>query len=322
MTILDSLVAVHLTVNQWSARVKLRADDFPHGELPPNQLASLGSKRLCSSEDLKCFGKLKSRAQATLEKVGIRFLGGFAIPESKVPEVMKALEELSNEFAHEKSKFIANYDQKIDSWIKQNKGWEQIIADSLVSASYVEKKINFSWQMFKVAQPKSKDLQATSNGLNSEVKNLGNTLFEEISKSAKATWDKSYKGKKDITRKALSPLKTMYSKLSELTFIEPKVQPVVDLIKAALDKIPSRGLVDGHSLLMLQGLVALLSDTKALLNYAQEMIEGRSSESILQILPNDLSLSAIPAQLEAPIQKVPNVEKENDSQKLASMGLW
>lgn len=324
MTVLNSLVAVKLDVNIWSAKCKLKADDFAHGELPPEALASLGSKRICNPKDLRIFATIKARATSWLERFGVKFLGGYAIPEKKVPEIMKALEVYANEFNSAKSTFIANYDQNIQEWVKQNQGWESIIADSVVSASHVEKRINFSWQMFKVAKPKQRHQQMENNGLNSEVEGLANTLFEEIAKVAKDTWNKSYKGKTDVTRKALSPLKTMHDKLCDLTFIEPKVAPVAQLIEAALKKVPMRGgLVDGHSLLMLQGLVALLSDTKALLNYAQEMIEGRSSESVLQVLPNDLALSALPAQLETPVAQAQEpVKQEDDSQKLASMGLW
>ena len=324
MTILNSLVAVKLDVNIWSARCKLKEDDFTHAELPPEGLASLGSKKICNPKDLRIFGTIKARAVSLLERYGVRFLGGWAVPEKKVPEIMKILEKFAHEFTQEKNKFMASYDQNIQDWIANNTGWEQIIADSVVSASYVEKRIQFSWQMFKVAKPKQRHQQMENNGLNNEVENLGNTLFEEIAKSAKDTWNKSYKGKKDITRKALSPLRTMHSKLSDLAFIEPKVAPVADLIKAALDKVPSRGLVDGGSLLMLQGLVALLSDTKALLNYAQEMIDGRSGESVLSVLPNDLPLSSVVLpELEEAQPVTPALTNcQEESQKLQSMGLW
>jgi hypothetical protein len=50
-TVLDRLVAVHLDVRIWSGRKKLTAEDLSLGaEVPPEDLVSLGSKRICDPE--------------------------------------------------------------------------------------------------------------------------------------------------------------------------------------------------------------------------------------------------------------------------------
>ena len=117
-----------------------------------------------------------------------------------------------------------------------------------------------------------------------------------------------------ITRKALSPLKNIQQKLHDLSFIEPRVAPVASLIQSALDKIPSKGAISGTSLLMLNGLLTLLNDTKALINYAQEIIDGRSNDSVLDSLVK-------------PVKKKKKSKKKaiNQPQKgarLESLGLW
>ena len=50
--VLGSLLALHLEVNIWTARKKLSPEDFDGAKLPPDDLASLGSKRVCDPEDL------------------------------------------------------------------------------------------------------------------------------------------------------------------------------------------------------------------------------------------------------------------------------
>ena len=42
--ILDSLLALNLNISVWSARKKMCLEDFGGAELPPEDLASLGSK--------------------------------------------------------------------------------------------------------------------------------------------------------------------------------------------------------------------------------------------------------------------------------------
>ena len=54
--VLECLLAVNLDINIWSARRKLSPDAFAHGDLPPEGLASLGSKRICDPKELSIFG--------------------------------------------------------------------------------------------------------------------------------------------------------------------------------------------------------------------------------------------------------------------------
>ena len=150
-------------------------------------------------------------------------------------------------------------------------------------------------------------------GLIDEVSKLGETLFGEVSRTAKETFEKSYMGKTKITRKALSPLKNIQQKLSDLSFIEPRVTPVASLISTALEKIPSRGLIHGTTLLMLQGLMGLLTSPDALTKYAQEILEGRTHESVLDCLVQPGIAKYV---------KKKEVKPEQSKLQLESLGLW
>ncbi|MDD7984375.1 DUF3150 domain-containing protein [Lentisphaera marina] len=311
--VLECLLAVNLDVHIWSARRKLSPDDFTHAELPPEGLASLGSKKICDPKELKIFGTLKSRAVSLLSKSGVRFLGGWAIPEGKAPDMIHQLEIIAKEFIKAKNDFISRYDKTVAEWIKGNPGWESIIASSTVSADYVAKRIDFNWQVFKVVNPPEIKDSKVNKGLSGEVAKLGNTLFDEVAKQAQDTWKRSYLGKTEITRKALSPLKQLHSKLTDLSFIEPKVAPVALLIATAVTSLPKRGAITGNSLLRLKGLVSLLSDTEALLNYAKEMMDGRDQENVLDSL-----MSSAPSRKTKPKTKEPVTDKP----KLVSLGLW
>ena len=56
ITVLDHLVVVNLDIHIWTARKKLVPLDLGGAELPPEDLASLGSKRICNPDDLRSFG--------------------------------------------------------------------------------------------------------------------------------------------------------------------------------------------------------------------------------------------------------------------------
>jgi len=121
-------------------------------------------------------------------------------------------------------------------------------------------------------------------GLAEEVQGLGGTLFDEVAKTAGDIWRRVYHGRTEVTHKALSPLRTLHAKLTGLSFVEPHVAPVADIVQAALLRMPKKGNITGTDLLLLQGLVCLLKDSTALVGHAQKVIEGYGLASVLDAL--------------------------------------
>lgn len=319
--VLDNLLAVNLDISLWSARRKMTAQDLGSTELPPEDLASLGSKRIADPAHLKIFGTLKARATSYLDKHGVRFMSGWAVPQEMANEITKQLTIIRDEFMLEKEKFLATYNESITSWIEKHDDWADIIRNSVVNPDYVRSRMGFRWQLYKVV-PSSVDT-AVDDGLCSEVESLGNTLFSEVADSARDMWKKVFEGKTEVTHKALSPLKTLHTKLTELSFIEPHVMPVADIIQASLQRIPKKGNIVGADLLLLQGLVCLLKDSKALLEHAHKIIQGYGPATVVDYLASsDLTADEEPMPIlgqdmadDFPLVDVVKVE-------IPSMGLW
>ena len=277
ITVLDHLVVVNLDIHIWTARKKLVPLDLGGAELPPEDLASLGSKRICNPDDLRSFGTLKARAVHLLERNGIRFLSGWAVPEARINGIMTELAVIRDEFSAAKESFLQRYDQSVRDWIAKHPQWASIIAGSTVSEEYVRSRIDFRWQVFQVAQPGKVAPAQSLDNLTDDIDRLGNTRFDEIAKAAGEAWQRCYAGKTEITRKALSPLKSIYDKLMGLTFVEPRVAPVAELLDTAFRSIPKRGVIKGSMLIMLQGLVSLLQHPQTLMEHGQMILEGRKN---------------------------------------------
>ena len=285
ITVLDRLVVVNLDVHIWTARKKLIPLDLGDAELPPEDLASLGSKRICNPEDLRSFGTLKARAVSVLERNGIRFLSGWAVPEARLDKIMIELRAIKTEFDTAKHAFLQRYEQSVQAWINMHPQWGNIIAGSTVSEEYVRSRIDFRWQAFMVRQPDWQGMEKPADDFINDISHLGGTLFDEVAKAASDAWQRCYAGKEEVTRKALSPLKSIYDKLMGLTFVEPRVAPVAELLDMAFRSIPKRGAIRGSILIMLQGLVALLQNPQALAGHAQMILDGRiNSHKVLESL--------------------------------------
>ena len=254
--------------------------------LPPEDLTSLGSKRIADPETLKVFCTLKARATSLLDRHGVRFMSGWAIPEEQAGGIIQGLIKIKDDFMHAKEDFLKDYDQSIQSWIDRHAKWGEIIRHSIVSPDYVRARIDFKWQLFKVMpliehEDKTAVLEA---GLANEVTNLGSTLFRDIAKTADEIWRRVYLGRQEVTHKALSPLKTLQQKLIGLSFVEPHVAPVADIMETAFKQIPARGNINGSNLLLIQGLVCLLRDSDALISQAQAYMDGYGSSSVIDDL--------------------------------------
>ncbi len=280
--------------------------------MPPEELASWGSKKICDPENLRIFSTLKSRAVANLDKMGVRFLGGWALPEALVRQAFDLLSSVRDEFMAAKQSFLNSYDQAVQAWVDKHPVWKNLIVGSQVSADYVESRLNFNWQFYKVKAPTGRDF--SSQNLIKEVENLGTTLFDEIAKEAKAVWNKVYAGKTEVSHKALSPLRTIQQKLKGLCFVEPRVTPVADIIETALVSMPKRGLIRGTNLIMLQGLVNMLSEPDILIEHGQKVIEGQSFESVLNIFTGQTTIAHSASKEQHPTQ--------TSEQYLDSLGLW
>lgn len=313
------LMVLNLDVSIWTARKKLSPSDFAGAKLPPEDLASLGSKKICNPEDLRIFGTLKSRAVNMLNRIGVRFIGGWGIPEDSADSIIKELKTIHDEFMDAKHKFLASYDESVQTWINQHPEWANIIKNSIVDVGYVSSRIGFKWQLFQLVPPKKRFIH---DGLKDEVSKLGNTLYGEIAKSAEDAWNKCYSGKDKVSHKAISPLRSIYEKLNGLSFVEPSAAPIASILKTAFDQIPKRGFIQGPDLLMLQGVLALLRDPETLVEHGKSIIQGSTPETILQSLfqedDTDCPIPTDSIDLSEPIP----VSNLNTQQAIDSFGLW
>lgn len=98
----------------------MTVEDFGGAELPPEDLASLGARRIADPSSLKIFSTLKARAFSFLDRHGVRFMSGWAIPEEKAGAIIQELVAIRDEFLREKEAFLADYDESVKAWIDKH----------------------------------------------------------------------------------------------------------------------------------------------------------------------------------------------------------
>jgi hypothetical protein len=237
--ITDRITLVILSIGIWSGRKKLRAEDLKLGtEVPPEDLVSLGSKRVCDPEPLKVFHRLKKGAERACLQGGTRFLGGFAIPNARAETLADELDKLKGEFEDEGRKFLQSYDQGLEDWIAQHPQWEAAIRRAIEPANVVGGRLRFGYQLVQIAPA---DKPGT---LAEEVSSLGDGIFAEVAQIAKDL-DDAFLGKDVLRRTALSTYRRIREKLDCLSFVDQRIQPVVDTIDDWFRRLPEKGPIAG-----------------------------------------------------------------------------
>jgi hypothetical protein len=224
--VLANVVVINLKITLWSGRKKLCPEDLKGVNLPPDKLASLGTKRIYDPEALSVFATLKCKAERICLNAGTRFLSGYAIPEEKAPALLDELKAIGEEYAREKAEFLNRYQATLSEWIEAAGEWADIIRKAVETEEAACEKLSFSFTPFKVGpcvlERESADVGTMAQDLlENKVNGLAGQLLKEIGQSARQAFEASFRGRTKVTRKALRPINTIIDKLKGLMFCSP-----------------------------------------------------------------------------------------------------
>ena len=261
--ILDNLVLVKVDASIYGARKKLKKEDLllvEGSQLPPEDLASLGSKRLLDPEQLAVFNRLKKEADRICLRIGTRFMGGYAIPAEAAPGILCELERIAKDFATAKADFLANYDTAIKDWLVRHPQFANMIEKAVDTVEFVSTRFAFDYLVVTVSLPESLPPEDKVR-LETKIGSLSSQMFYEIAVEANQFIEQSLLGKDQVTRSALRPIKRMRDKLDGLGFLDYRVAPLVTHIDQLLNRIPDRGAIEGPILQEILAMAMLLADS-------------------------------------------------------------
>lgn len=267
-------------ITLWSGRRKLRRADLKlqdEAEIPPEAIASLGSKKIIDPDEIADFEAMKKEAHRECAKIGIRFLSGYAVPEDSADALASTLEDIGKRFSDQKTSFLADYERTIADWIAQHPEWSSMLNEAALTRTDVEAKLNFGWRAFRVvAADDNTDSAALNKGLSSELTGLAGQLYREVAQAAGQVQEKSLMGRDRVSQKILSPIRTIRGKLHGLSFLDNRVGPLIDTIDHVMSQLPKAGWIDGLGLSALHGLVFILSDEARMTSHGQAIIDGKN----------------------------------------------
>lgn len=260
MALIGKIVVIVPRFTQWTGTRAMHEGDFAigtGGQLPPKEVAkSLGLKAIIDTQHLRVFDRIKHKAEALLESCGVKYLSGWAVPEDKVDEVFKGLDDLVARYSMEKADFLNKYDTLVKEWADQNPTFAKEIIEGKLDVNAVAARINGGYESFRlqpVSDKKAADLAKSIGGLASE-------LIAGVTRTARIFFKESFLGKTRANRKTVNAVLKIRQKLQGLAFLSSSILPVIAFIDKVIGEMPSEGYFSGEPFWKLAALVKTLSD--------------------------------------------------------------
>lgn len=228
--ILDNLCVVHTDFDIWSGQTRLNPSDLKlgdGGEIPPERLAQLGSKKICDPAKLKGFHRLKTECRRMLLRNGMPFMNGYALPVKFLDEIQERLAEVESEFNQLRTEFVSGYQAAVEEWCQENPEYASSIRNGALPQSEVEKRIGFKYEVFMVQPVKG-------GTLDKSVQGLGEALIDEISAEAEKFYLERLARKDSVEVTTKKTIKNIRDKVDGLSFLNPEFGSIVSMLDEIL----------------------------------------------------------------------------------------
>ena len=211
MEFIHGTTLVHLKMRCWSGEKKASRDSDIRlgidGKLPPQKLLDLGRKKIFPPKALDpLLSKRKSAERACLAE-GTRFMGGFAVRDEAIDDVVAKLETVKAGFESALQQFLNDFDRNKEDWIAENEEYAHIMRDQVPDRETVASAFKFEFKLYKM-QP--------LEGFEPDEAEIADQILHEVGLSCREMSDRLLERKRAIGGKTLCRSEEHTSELQSL----------------------------------------------------------------------------------------------------------
>lgn len=312
---LNNVTLINLDVHLITATKKV--DKGVLGVSLPDDLYTGGVVKMFSPAALRDMNNVKSRMEAACEKVGIRCMGGYAIPNTKVKALVAELQTIMQDGLTAKDQFLTNYVREVAEWKAAHQEYAGLLDKLAPERRILANRISFDFQTYKVLGAGQEEGDAMNEGLERISGSMSSQLFDEVAKAAKTYFDQSLSGKDKVTLKALRPLKAMQEKLAGLAFLDHRIQPIGDMINELVAKLAHVTPLEGMNLQALHGVVFILMDQHRMREHGEKLQTNQTTALPTPTIMDMLAPKTVPAPVEAIQQPTADLWEQIDTEDVS-----
>ncbi|HDZ37931.1 MAG TPA: DUF3150 domain-containing protein, partial [Marinobacter sp.] len=169
---------------------------------------------------------------------GTRFMGGFAVRDDAIDDVVARLETVKQSFESALQQFLNDFDRNKEDWITENDEYAHIIRDQVPDRETVANAFKFEFKLYKL-QP--------LEGFEPDEVEIADQILHEIGLSCREMSDRLLERKRAISGQNLSKqLDPLVSKLDTLSFGNGRILRVLSEFRALRESIPAVRIDQDH----------------------------------------------------------------------------
>jgi len=268
MQVIDKMIMIQVNITTWGGRKKLYPGDIGYD---PEEFIDLGNKRLVPQKRLNGFEKIKKRVERYLCSRGIKFMGGYAIPENYVDEVTQKMADFRSEFVDLVNEFVTHFREYVQEQVQAYPEWEgrlERAADEVYPT--LSGRFRFGYTAYKLKPPQEEDSEINNQFVTDD--DVEAQAIREISQKA-ADIVTNVAGKEEIKQASLAPIKRLKGKMQNLTTVNQELfGGAVKLTDLALGEMPAQGTITGREREIVAHLLFVLHQ---LSNFRTQLINGQ-----------------------------------------------
>ncbi|MEZ8029224.1 DUF3150 domain-containing protein [Enterovibrio norvegicus] len=221
-------------------------------------IARNGRVQWFPSDALKFKQTFYTRANRLIASFGVNYGRIKVVPVSFVEELQEGLQGIKAEFDDELEKLRDNFDAHLDQHCDANPDSERLIRQLAMTADEFLARFEFKILSPMAFKPFFEDDDMEAAG---EIKDV---LLDDLASAAKELYENSFAGNNRVSQKAVNALKNLRSKVSAMSFIDDRLDKIVEEMDVTFDALPKAGYVTDRDFLLLSMMVQLMSNRDTL----------------------------------------------------------
>ena len=237
-SLLDKLIFVSLDISLIGGRFQMTPDDvgINKSDLPPEDLASLGSMYSIPQESIKVGRNIKAKLKRLLETHGFKSDLGFAITEDKLNALVPEIKDLQSKFSTWKDTLVETLDELAQVQIDKNPEYKRSLIGRAPTKEYIDSQIDFGMTISKSTVTR---LSFEIDGLAKSfdiAQSLLNSVSADIERFIATRKNAIAEGKPtSLTRKSIALLASnLFNRLSDYSFVSTTVKDAVSTLESVL----------------------------------------------------------------------------------------
>lgn len=288
---LSEITLFHPMLEIWSSSVTFDLRDVKNlkNELPPKDLITNGRMFLVpqgklangSTSVLTQLASVRKAVERTLSAHGVRLMGGYAIPNPMVSTVLQEISDLNHEFDNLVNELVQELPSLYDQQIRAYPEWESQLRAAQISPKSIRSRCFFDVAVFEVSAPK--DPAATSR-FNDSAKGLFKNVLDDLAATARQIMQVTFSNRSNgITRKAMRPVNRIIDKLDTFTFVDTRLNPMVDFCRDTMNSLPKLGNLSDNDISRVIAMLSIISKPEDFIQFGASYNQPADTQQSLPI---------------------------------------